>query len=1117
MQITAVANRITTAAHDYAVQLQKTAQQIVVDDWRLRNWIADSNAPAWSLPTATYQSTPFSGSGDMILKIGATVNYDQATNYDYPLSYDGGGVYWDFGLQDLGNNTPVTLPDGVSTVVPYVTSVSMGGNKDLVCFYANRFRAGYKSGIYVVRVIDDGSGHVYWSEPTEVFGSVAIDDFNYQSQFFVTLPILKVINNEYWIFALECSKEVNILTYHLCYFRSTDGIHWTDREYLAGVSNDASESTVGINKHDTNTAFVLNDLKNAYLTVSGNTVYLSSEAGSKFSCPATSLVGVSNPTRQVDITGDVPVFTVSLPATPSAVQASYQLPNPYQKYNNSDVLVAGARIVHKGGYVTPNGAEVVTIVTGLIDEIRQSTELGKNELSLTVSDMSAWMRDWTADMYWEYFSPFQSTYDMFCDLTAISVINGRFYIGLEGTGSELVAATLDPNSITHESMGYINQRRQSDGSLEFRFKFTGSISNKVSVAAVIQGVSDRQFFALTYNYATTQWILYSATPSTNSKKLYNYTPVYYGTTQSLSADTWYWGKIQQWHNHVMFFTSADRNTWTKRMDFRAPVSSPAAITSNLGYWGLLGHSNSTQSGALGNIDASSGALPMYSGANPQFFAIKVTPSANGTVIALAGLFSQTDSPPALTIGLVADNNGKPADVTNADNVLYSTSSDPINYSSADSPFWRAVPTPPYVRVNGGTSYWIYWTFNGALTGNQTWEWYTGGSTATYTSPDGVGWSLHSGHGAACMFVEYDDGLVKFDSLYFTGGEVPKTTDFIANDIAVKSGIMTFAPDNFVSSSELVSGWQPGANGVLGDFVMEADVDATSAAAEIYFRATTNTDKTTGVVVNLNPSNQTITFSYNNATIQTIESMQYIPAGTFRLTLANYNRFVYVYINECLAATCFNSSFNVPGYFGVGIAPTYAAVTNLRIPDMISIKPYFVVESGKSGQSALGDLATRNRYKMFMRYDGALRMGSFLRRSSVDTYYQTVTSANRVTTSRYSVNQLLPQGDYYAMRFDAEELDNAGRRHFKKEDYTDAVSNESAYIAGSNALLHGKESVSQYSLSSQAVYPAEREDRITVVNPLDGVSQDYIISTIDWQYDFESALTTQKLGLRLFVE
>ena len=1057
------------------------------------------------------------------MKTVTAVTYNQAVTYNYPIAYNGAGHYWDLGLQDLGSNTAVTLPDGVTTVTPAVSTVTINATTELVCFYANRFMGTDYSGIWVMRVKDNGSGKLYWSDPIPVFRSVAIDDFNYQSQLFITLPRMFSLNGEYWITALECSKEVNVITYHLCYFRSADGVHWSDREYLAGVSNDTSESTVGINKRDAATAFVLNDLREAFISVVGSKVFLVSRYGTSCSCSATSLVGVDNAAMKVDLTPDTTNWSLSLPSAPSAAQGNYTVQNSFNKYNGSAILVPGSRITHKAGYVTSGGNELITVSYELVDEIRQPTQIGQNTLEVITSDYTAWLRDWNSDMYWEYWSPTQAIYDQFCDLTGISTMNGRFFIGLDGATTKLVAATLDPNDLTVEDMAYINQHRASSGTVETSFEFSGTVSTSNSVAIVFQGVSERQFFSVAYSVSDTKWKIYSAVPTTNGKKLYTYTLIHTGNTHVLSADTTYYGKLTNWHNHIQFATSTDGKTWTTQINYTAPTDPliGPSMNCNFGYYGILGHSNSINNNLLGNTDASNGAVAMYSGTSPRYFALKVTTGASkGTVTALAGLFTQTDNPPDMTIGLVADNAGSPADVTDFSNILFSTSSKPINFSSSDSPFWRAVPVPPYVRVAASTDYWIYWTFNDDLSGSQTWEWYTGGSGTMRTSTDGVTWSALTTPGAAIMYVDYDDGLVRFSSMYWSSAETPKTIDYLAKDIAAKASILNCTVDSFVATADLALQadgylWQPTSYGVLGDFIVEADVDmGAETATNIFWRSDTIDSTTATAYYKLVISTALQNFAlYSDTTlIAQIDSLQYLDT-TFHLTLAEWRGFVYVYVNEALACLLHPTESVNPGYFGVQNNATW---TNLRIPDMVAIRPYTVIESGKTAQSALAEITQTGRYKYFMRYDNTLRIGSFPRRTSVDTYNATLLDASNLQTMRYSANELMPSGNYYAKRWAALELDRMGKRRFKQEQYTDADTNEAAYLAATNVLLRAREQAAQYTMGSIAVFSAEREDRITVTNPLDGISDDYIITTLDWRYNLENAESTQKAGLRLYV-
>jgi hypothetical protein len=381
-----------------------------------------------------------------------------------------------------------------------------------------------------------------------------------------------------------------------------------------------------------------------------------------------------------------------------------------------------------------------------------------------------------------------------------------------------------------------------------------------------------------------------------------------------------------------------------------------------------------------------------------------------------------------------------------------------------------------------------------------------------SSSTGATWAAVSGKSAAaCAFVNYDTGTAKFSAMYFTSGEEAQTLEKIARDIAAKGWVLDASPYSFVTSADLITDWQPTSFGKIGDFVVDADVDATSNPAEVYFRCVTNGDAATGYKVVVD---STITIYKDNVLICSIDSMQYVPAGTYHLRVVNWKNFIYVYVNECLAATCYDPDLDVNGYFGVG----GATFTNLRIPDMGFIKDYYTVETEKSAQSVLEDLVgkfeQRRRYTFWLDQDGKLVIGSSPRRATVSTYSVTLKDAQLVDTGRFSISQLIPSGAYYAMQWFVKELARLGKRHFAKVDYTDAQSNIEAYTLGKLVAQQARELAIQNSVTIvPADFSAQREDRALFVDPVANVTLDGIINDIT--FDGEIGKATMKVGIRSF--
>jgi hypothetical protein len=1099
MQTDIVSTRILAASHKtHPVQVH-LAGQVVIDDWRLGDWVTDAGAPAWATPTTVY-SLNGTASGDYVKKSTAS---------------------WDMQYQDLAQHTPVLLPDGVTTDTPYISSVAMSGTQDLICFYANRLRNGWDSGIYVMRCVDDGAGHLYWSQPTCVYASVAVAEWNQASQMFVTFPRLQVINGEYWIIALECGKEINVLTYHLCYFRSSDGEHWSRKEYLAGVSSDADEAIVGINQHNGGTAFTLNDLKHAYLTVSGSKVYMVSKTGSKFSCAATSLVGVTNSSKVLDVTKQAQSYSFSRPTAPGSLQTRTTIQNVAKMFDGNSILIPGARLIRKNGWVTTNGAEMCTIGYEWIDSIDGKKEMQpgsyRDTLDVIAGDSMLRLRDLSEDTTYEYNSPKQSVYDSFCDLTAILPINGsRFYIGLDGVTTDLTCVPQDPNAVSYETAAYLQQPIVSDGSMEFRFSFEGNVNVANTAAIMFQGdkaQGERQFYSIAYWVILGKWVIVPAVPTTAGHKIYSYdiNIVYVGASQSLSPDTWYWLKVTQYHDHVLAEVSTEATPvhWTTVIDYSVHAPTVKSIPANQGYWGLLGHSVSSPSGAIGNTDATGGKVAMDSGGSPKMWAVQITtPASKGILYALAGLFTQTGQPADLTVGIVADSGGSPANVTVEENVIYSVSVKSLNYGATDAPAWKYQPVPSNVRLAASSLYWLYVTFNGALGGGQSWEWYTdtGGSHGTTkSSTDGGGtWSTESGKSlAACIFIDSDGGLTQFRSMNWTSGEAVHTLEDLAHHISARAHVLNITPDAFGVTADLVAGWLPSAFGTLGDFVMDCDVSG--ANAEVYFRATTQGNAATGYKVVIG---STMKVYWQNVLVSQLSSMQYIPSA-YHLRVVCQTNFVYVWINEALALTYYAPAANVPGYFGVGVA----TFTNLRIPHLNQIVPYWLTDEGETALTALGKLfdPAKTGYKYFMRFDNSLRIVSLpaSRRVSVDTYSDTIQATETGQTNRYAIGQIKPTSNHTALRFFAEALARVGLRVFKKFDYVRGFSNEQAYADGLTVANLAEEQNNATTMNSDiAVYPGEIEDRIT--NSITG--KDYLVNDISWDYELNGT-AKQKLGLR----
>lgn len=232
----------------------------------------------------------------------------------------------------------------------------------------------------------------------------------------------------------------------------------------------------------------------------------------------------------------------------------------------------------------------------------------------------------------------------------------------------------------------------------------------------------------------------------------------------------------------------------------------------------------------------------------------------------------------------------------------------------------------------------------------------------------------------------------------------------------------------------------------------------------------------------------------------------------------------VYVNGALCAYFNDATITQDGYFGFGAygnsgGGAVAYFDNARVPDLGNIKPQFAIEAYSSGKQALDRLIGKDRIKYFARYDGALRIGRFIRRAAADTYNAHIFSTRKTTSGRYWKSHLRPQGQYYfADRWDAYLLANRGRR-FGYENFTEAFTDAQAYADALYALRHLREMAFQYVLTSPAVPTAEIEDVVHVECARDGTDQDMAIATHDLEFALDGTRVTysQTLTLRGFVD
>lgn len=1073
---------------------------------------------------------------------------------------------WDLGGQPLGVEQKVTLPNQAQHPSNLTGMVLPNGSIG-ISFYADSFRETFETGIWLQRVYNIDTSvteqHLFWVKPEEIFQTIAIDDDNGATEMFCAFPHIQMVGEEYWIVALEMSQQAGHQRYNLSFFRSTDGITWSDRNYRQGAAYDVegeNEETRGAYAYNGDQPFLYTDLIFANLIVTEERTFIIGYDRS-FRCPSTVLVGVENPDKELDITGITYAWDIDLPQAPSAGQGTYEIANVPKLYDGTDILTAhrGVKIYQEAGYLTEMGDEIIPVGQFHVDSITQHTELGDDTGSITALDNTMLMDRYKSPVYWEMFGPSQLTYVGFCDTTPFNTIYGSYYCSVAGN---MKSGTVTSQDNFRENTAVINMTNPDGGILVTRFRCTRTWENNhvgVAFDGRDQGDSEdnKKFWVVFYNKVEGRFSLHRAEPRTNPNrvKLYRYRLIDNGLGDfSLDGST-YWLRVGVYHSRVMVWYTGNNGddpdaVWELVLDYQAPAS-PATdvMPCRIGWWALLGTARTEPSGALGQLSTRGGMQSLsYNGTDPYVIAAHVqlgsAPSLLRRVnVALTQENEDSTPMPDAIISLVTGDADNPDDITDDDNIIFQCNASALLFGAHDSPRWNGAndkPNPRRTRLDAGEHVWICVTYNGTLATGQSYKWASGaidaGNAETRKSEDGgQTWEAGGeflGELAACIEVEYLNGLVKFSRLYFGGAEPPYTIEKLAHQIAAKSEVLDISPDDFLNQSDLTLGpdniyWQPIAYGKIGTLVLDADVEMmgspyTPLARIIVGSTTIDAGDGDGYVVELDSDNQKVLFyTPGNTLVMETESLCFIPE-VFHVSVVNQNNFLYVYVNECLASNCppvTSWTVATPGY--VGLDSIGAVFTNVRIPDLTTVVPYWVMEGNESALSSLQKLVAKpangaiSRGRFFIRYDGSLRISSFTRQELTDTYVDTILDTNKTESQRNNLSIVRQSKNYYADRTDPVMLDTDGII-FDERDSSDALTDEDAYTSSYLEFLNSKEQQILPSFSHVAVFPAEREDRINIESPTDSTEGEANINALHFRFDTEASESMMDIQPRLVV-
>lgn len=720
-----------------------------------------------------------------------------------------------------------------------LTSIAIGTDDYLLAFYAERPCDLFDEGIWTMRVSNAGTSSALWQQPERLFATTVPTNLKQSASnltgafLFGALPKFCKIGNEYWLLGSEYSQFAGQTVQHLAYWRSADGVNFSDRQYLAGTDF----------IHTNGLAYFTGvDLVFGQMLVVGTTAYLFGYDRT-WTAQASFLTGADNGTLKHDASAHVMAWTLSQPGAGQAATANTTLTNGDHTYNTAatrTLVRRGARLTRKTGYVTPSGDELVTVSTELVDEVRQGVQVQgdtlTNTLEVTSRDYLKHLLDWSPDLYYEFNSGIQLSIGSaavagFNDLTGVVALNGTFTTA----NGILYPGLLDTSSSFPDNFCIVNTGQLThDGILEVRFSHNGAWkTDGTDYFGVAFGVQDNQhYYAYLYNKEKSpnenKWYLYQASTPTSGTNVVTYTAIGTGYSAYYSpAPINYWLRLQVYHNRVAIYSSPlERAGWSPLL------STTTAITPRAGYMGIIGRGHLTApqkqgpTTFTGEFDQGvwlNDVNPIRLGKRMDY-AVRIQAQMTGFLRGVSMLMDRSavgsEYVPDMTVAVVADNGTDhtgPADLADPGNWLASTSVSvnelPILGPTAQ---WTNVLFTTSAEVTAGTYYWVWVHANGHMplcydnqamcgdpmmlhyntVGASIWPALYSYNTEGGANPNWYDFDDFDVDGVPnlCMFESLNDAGTSFSAMFFASSEPPKTLESIATAIAAKSGVLTMATD-----------------------------------------------------------------------------------------------------------------------------------------------------------------------------------------------------------------------------------------------------------------------------------------------------------------------------------
>jgi hypothetical protein len=360
----------------------------------------------------------------------------------------------------------------------------------------------------------------------------------------------------------------------------------------------------------------------------------------------------------------------------------------------------------------------------------------------------------------------------------------------------------------------------------------------------------------------------------------------------------------------------------------------------------------------------------------------------------------------------------------------------------------------------------------------------------------------------------------WDAMMYDTAKVWTLDDAVRN-ICWKAGVeietKTRVPDGWTTRDGITLADTSGTNPIVeANPIIDANATVSSSFGFVV-RALTDANKNPISFVGVGLSNMTGAWRFSvwgsglsGRSISTPIPWSFAHGAVIPLRVAVIDEWYSLWIGDALIASLYFPFRTWTGTGGLQVGHYGSTFADFTLSEL-SEPPWVVtMDANASVLETLNSLLAQRRIKRFMRYNGKLKLGYFLKRDQAATMSDTVLRVSRNQVNRF-ISECRVDGARGWATYKSPRLSQG--RYFRRIDMPDIFDRWGMYREAQLIVRDSGEMLEQCNFVGLPHLAIEPEDEVTIVVTDQGISDDYIVDDIRTSFSLEGRSFTQQIGTR----